>query len=103
MSRRYPEHLQPSAITPESTKTEREAWQRGRIQIRRDHEKAQREDTTICQYSVPWHGRCAQKLPCPMHHRATCRCGKPATRGCTGQTMNLICGRPICDDCECHR
>lgn len=59
----------------------------------------------MCGYNIPWVGPCKNECPCPEHGEQMCtKCkNKPATRGCS-HAGSLVCGRPLCDDCECvHR
>ena len=56
-----------------------------------------------CSFDRAWIGKCkkpAEKDLCEEHKGIKCcSCGKRATRECP-ETMQLVCGAPLCDDCE---
>lgn len=59
------------------------------------------EPPTQCGFHTEWVGHCTKdKQTCKKHKGLVCSsCGAPATREC-GETMGLVCGTPLCDDCE---
>lgn len=57
-----------------------------------------------CKFTEAWVGRCKKNSDeskyCEKHKDIKCvSCGKQATHACH-ETMGLVCGSPICDDCE---
>lgn len=59
-----------------------------------------------CVYDEAWAGACGDPAVesdpprCDEHAEKTCAsCGAPATGGCEA-TFGLVCGAPLCDDCE---
>ena len=57
-----------------------------------------------CQFNLAWQGACGMPANesgfCEKHEDILCvSCGKQATRECA-ETMMLVCGAPLCDDCE---
>lgn len=58
-----------------------------------------------CGFDVAWVGRCrvvvcSEGERCQQHAGLKCcSCGAPATRECD-ETMQFVCGCPLCDDCE---
>lgn len=56
----------------------------------------------MCQFRKAWIGQCKNEGEpfCNEHANLKCSsCGNPATRECDS-TMGLVCGCPLCDDCE---
>ena len=66
-------------------------------------EKALHIGVVTCSFDRAWIGRCgndAENGLCEEHKGVKCcSCGKQATRECS-ETMQLVCGAPLCDDCE---
>jgi hypothetical protein len=76
-------------------------------------------DTKTCKFMIAWVGRCKSppvgshesKNPfledviegeyCEKHMERICKCGKQATHDCSDTIGPMICGAPLCDDCEC--
>jgi hypothetical protein len=63
-----------------------------------------RETTMTCKFSRAWIGECDKEADesgfCREHGKEKCCvCGTQATRTCS-ETMALVCGAPLCDDCE---
>lgn len=60
---------------------------------------------STCGFNEAWIGRCKEPTPidgdrCEKHRGKKCAsCGQDATRSCD-ETMGLVCGAPLCDDCE---
>jgi len=57
-----------------------------------------------CKYGLAWIGRCRKEAVdgdyCEDHKDIMCcSCGAKATHQCA-ETMGLVCGAPLCDDCE---
>lgn len=56
-----------------------------------------------CSFKLAWKGECGASTSskyCKEHNSVMCSsCGKKATRECE-ETMGLVCGAPLCDDCE---
>jgi hypothetical protein len=58
-----------------------------------------------CKYILAWIGPCNKVvLPghpfCEIHENVRCvSCGNPATHQC-GETYQLVCGSPLCDNCH---
>jgi hypothetical protein len=58
-----------------------------------------------CKFHLAWIGQCCiETAPfsdfCEEHKdKICCSCGAPATHECN-ETMGLICGAPLCDNCE---
>lgn len=58
-----------------------------------------------CKFNEGWAGICNKDIPenekfCKEHKNIKCSsCGKEATRLCS-ETMQFVCGAPLCDDCE---
>lgn len=56
-----------------------------------------------CKFDLAWVGKCNKPCEgdfCDGHKNIVCvSCGKPATHECS-ETMGLVCGFPLCDDCE---
>ncbi len=57
-----------------------------------------------CKFILAWAGRCKKESNesgyCAEHEKEICcSCGKKATRQCA-ETMGLVCGAPLCDECE---
>ncbi len=58
-----------------------------------------------CQFDKAWIGKCDNPTTegskyCKEHtDLKCCSCGKQATRECS-ETMQFVCGFPLCDDCE---
>jgi len=57
-----------------------------------------------CKYSLAWIGYCNKHADnsciCEEHKKEVCSsCGKQATHQCE-ETMGLVCGAPLCDECE---
>ena len=54
---------------------------------------------TRCNFTPAWVGPCG-KSDCKEHTALKCSCcGAPATRECS-ETFGLVCGAPLCLDCE---
>jgi hypothetical protein len=63
-----------------------------------------RRCVVVCGYDIAWIGKCTEPAGengrCEKHAKAVCcSCGKPATHDCP-ETGQLVCGAPLCDDCE---
>ena len=59
-----------------------------------------------CKFSLAWIGKCGKPSGenefCPHHLTVKCcMCGKQATHECP-ETLQLVCGFPICDTCKHH-
>ena len=57
-----------------------------------------------CRFELAWVGKCSKVADnsgfCQEHKDIKCvSCGSQATRECP-ETMGLVCGVPLCDDCE---
>jgi hypothetical protein len=57
-----------------------------------------------CKFELAWIGVCNEIADesgfCAKHKDIKCvSCGKQATQQCS-ETMGLVCGAPLCDDCE---
>lgn len=57
-----------------------------------------------CKFVIAWVGECGIDAGpsgyCGEHRdEECCSCGKQATHECE-ETMGLVCGFPLCDDCE---
>lgn len=57
-----------------------------------------------CKFNLAWRGRCENDADesgyCAEHKDLKCcSCGNSATHQCSS-TMGLVCGAPLCDDCE---
>lgn len=58
-----------------------------------------------CKFNKAWQGQCKNEAIegsdfCKEHTGLKCSsCGEPATRECD-ETMGLVCGAPLCDNCE---
>lgn len=53
----------------------------------------------LCSFDLAWIGKCG-KPNCEKHATLKCgSCGAPATHECD-ETMGLVCGVPLCADCE---
>ena len=58
----------------------------------------------MCNFELAWIGKCKNEPTengmCDEHTKIKCcSCGKQATHECA-ETMGLVCGAPLCDDCE---
>jgi len=60
-----------------------------------------------CKYFLAWRGTCGKKTDkdsddrCTKHFESECRsCGERAVKECS-ETMGLVCGEPLCEDCSC--
>lgn len=64
-----------------------------------------------CRFMLAWRGQCTNdgrtispevdQIRCPEHMDLTCQqCGKLATHDCAQTMGGLICGAPLCNDCE---
>lgn len=57
-----------------------------------------------CKFNLAWVGNCNESTTdndlCDKHKKEKCcSCGEQATRECS-ETMGLVCGAPLCDNCE---
>ena len=57
-----------------------------------------------CLFNEAWVGRCKNEIVengyCKKHKDLYCvSCGEKATHSCS-ETMGLVCGVPLCDNCE---
>lgn len=58
-----------------------------------------------CEFIKDWAGKCGNDVPegnrfCEEHQGLECRgCGDQAVETCA-ETMGLVCGAPLCEDCE---
>lgn len=56
-----------------------------------------------CKFDRAWVGKCKVECDgdfCDEHKdKVCCSCGEQATRECS-ETMGLVCGFPLCDNCE---
>ena len=53
-----------------------------------------------CGFLISWRGHCENEAPCEKHKDLRCvSCDAPATQDCE-QTMGLVCGALLCDNCE---
>lgn len=57
-----------------------------------------------CKYNLAWIGDCKNEADesgyCEEHKDIKCcSCGEKATHQCA-ETMGLVCGAPLCNDCE---
>lgn len=60
--------------------------------------------SVTCSFGRAWIGECGNDADesgfCEKHKGIKCcSCGKQATRECS-ETMQFVCGAPLCDDCE---
>lgn len=58
----------------------------------------------ICRFDLAWIGQCKNPADesgfCEKHKDIKCvSCGEQATHECA-ETMGLVCGAPLCDNCE---
>lgn len=56
----------------------------------------------MCKFVVAWVGNCPENGEpfCEKHSALKCcSCGEQATHNCE-ETMGLVCGCPLCDNCE---
>jgi len=54
----------------------------------------------VCGYDMAWAGKCT-KNNCEDHKLIKCSyCGKKAVKDC-GYCGFLVCGKPLCKDCNC--
>ncbi len=58
----------------------------------------------MCNYDLAWIGKCEKEATingmCEQHSIEKCIvCGNPATHQCA-ETYGLVCGSPLCNDCE---
>ena len=59
-----------------------------------------------CKFSEAWSGRCKEEAIegsdfCEKHTGLVCSsCGEPATCSCDETMGGLVCGAPLCDNCE---
>ena len=58
-----------------------------------------------CKFNKAWVGRCKEEADesgfCEEHRGMVCSsCGAVATRNCSETMGPLVCGAPLCDDCE---
>lgn len=71
-------------------------------EVKRQQEKEELIAMGLCTFDMAWHGFCKGKgNPCKEHIDVMCDvCKKQATHNCSfaGQ---FVCGRPLCDDCQC--
>jgi hypothetical protein len=61
-------------------------------------------NSITCRFDKAWIGKCEKEADesgfCEEHKGIKCvSCGVQATRDCP-ETMGLVCGAPLCDDCE---
>ena len=57
-----------------------------------------------CKFQIAWRGQCCKPIHengmCEEHAKVKCvSCGAQATHQCP-ETGQLVCGAPLCDDCE---
>lgn len=56
-----------------------------------------------CEFKQAWIGQCnvfSENDYCEGHSKdKCCSCGEQATHTCS-ETMQLVCGAPLCDNCE---
>lgn len=56
-----------------------------------------------CKFDLAWVGPCGKETDgeyCSEHSTIECcSCGEPAIKQCS-ETMGLVCGAPLCDNCE---
>jgi hypothetical protein len=56
-----------------------------------------------CKFNLAWVGPCKEETEvefCEKHSNLKCcSCGEQATRECP-ETMGLVCGAPLCNNCE---
>lgn len=58
-----------------------------------------------CEFILAWIGPCGSEVEgnytfCKTHDSETCcSCGEKATKECS-ETMELVCGAPLCNECE---
>jgi len=57
-----------------------------------------------CKFQIAWRGQCCKPIHengmCEEHSKVKCvSCGAQATHECS-ETGQLVCGAPLCDDCE---
>lgn len=60
--------------------------------------------SVICRFDLAWIGQCKNVADesgfCEKHKDIKCvSCGEQATHECA-ETMGLVCGAPLCDNCE---
>jgi hypothetical protein len=60
--------------------------------------------SVTCRFDKAWVGKCGKEADesgfCEEHKGIKCvSCGAQATRECP-ETIGLVCGAPLCDDCE---
>ena len=54
---------------------------------------------SVCNFNQAWIGKC-KKTDCSEHKDLKCcSCGEKATKSCD-ETMGLVCGAKLCDNCE---
>jgi len=59
-----------------------------------------------CKFNLTWIGQCKKLVEdnedyCEEHRKLKCcNCGKQATHDCYETIGQMICGAPLCDDCE---
>ena len=62
------------------------------------------EGSATCKFLIAWIGLCKKPASvngfCEEHSKEKCSsCGEQATHSCY-ETMGLVCGAPLCDNCE---
>ena len=68
------------------------------------HSEPLQQTDVICCFDLAWIGKCKNVADdsgyCEEHKGIMCcSCGEKATRECE-ETMSLLCGAPLCDNCE---
>lgn len=61
---------------------------------------SEQKDNNLCGFDEAWIGKCKNGIDCEKHKDAKCvSCGAKATKECA-ETMGLVCGALLCDECE---
>jgi hypothetical protein len=80
-----------------------EAWAARFLNRQHRAGRVRREDKFMCQFSRAWIGKCKKDGEpfCEDHNGLKCSsCGEPATGECAETLGPLVCGVPLCPDCE---
>ena len=54
----------------------------------------------MCGFVLAWVGPCNNEMPCTKHQDMKCSCGAPAVRECDETMGPMVCGSPLCGNCE---
>jgi len=60
-----------------------------------------------CQFVIAWVGTCKKptkegKDYCEKHEKEKCSCGGQAVTECSATIGPMVCGRPLCGNCNCN-